>query len=131
MPRTAALHLRRTRQGCSTRSDRAAMSGPSKEDPMTRGQLILVLAVLLVPALAGMSEASEFCNSGMVKTWLVERDGAAVSLVKTWLRGAPAPIVQQAGMDLVRWEVLLAPCAPPLRMTDFFLQSAGETDPAR
>jgi hypothetical protein len=98
---------------------------------MTIKTLVQTIALgvsLLVAPLLAMAGANEFCESPVIKTWLAERDTAATKLVRIWLGGADEAAVRRAGVELVRWEVLLAPCAPPLRIEDFYVGDAGEPE---
>lgn len=91
----------------------------------TRVQTIALGISLLAASVAVPAAASEFCESPVIKTWLAERDTAATTLVRVWLGGADEATVRRAGAELVRWEVLLVPCAPPLRIEDFYMGDAG------
>lgn len=98
---------------------------------MTVKTLVQVIALgvaLLVVLSPATTAASEFCESPVIKTWLAERDAAATHLVRAWLGGAAEAPLRRAGIELARWELLLAPCAPPLRIEDFYLGDAGEPD---
>lgn len=83
---------------------------------------------LIVAALAAPAAANQFCESQVIRAWLDERDAAATQLVRVWLGGGDEAAVRRLGVELVRLEVLLAPCAPPLRIEEFYIGEAGEPE---
>ena len=89
----------------------------------------MILAFVLVGFLAGSADGKEFCNSAVIKSWEQRRDETAVSIIKLFLRQASPKVIQERGFELLRTEVLLSPCVPPLRLKDFYLLDLKDPDP--
>ena len=95
-----------------------------------RAALAVALCLGTVPA--AVSEAKEFCNSAVIRTWEAERDTAAAHLLKRWLRSASPDELQRAAFELVRYEVLLGPCVPPRQPDDTYMpQTEAPPEPER
>jgi hypothetical protein len=88
----------------------------------------LIVAAVLGCGLVDAAEASEFCASPVIRAWLAERDAAAMELVKAWLRQANADTLRKASLELIRWEVLISPCVPPLRSEDLYVGDQADPD---
>jgi len=89
----------------------------------------MFLAFVLVGLFAGSADGKEFCNSAVIKSWEQRRDEAAVGIIKLFLRQESPKVIQGRGFELLRTEVLLSPCVPPLRLKDFYLLDLNDPDP--
>lgn len=89
-----------------------------------------VLAVGLALGLtAGVAQGIDFCDSPVIKAWEAERDAAARRVLREWLGRAEPSRLREAGFELLRIEVLLTPCIPPLQVEDFYLARLSRPEP--
>ncbi len=87
------------------------------------------LTLVFVGILAANTSAEDPCNSSVIRTWEAQRDASAVKVLKLFLANAGPEAIREEGFELLRNEILLSPCVPPLRMQDFYLLGLHEPDP--
>ena len=87
--------------------------------------LILLLVALFVPTV----NAKDPCLSPIIRSWENQREASAVRLVKLFLGNAGAQAIRKEGFELLRAEVLLSPCIPPLRPENFYLLNLEDSNP--
>lgn len=86
--------------------------------------------VLFVLALStGSASAKDFCDSPVVKSWETQRDAVAVKIAQLFLKRAKQTVIREEAFELLRLEVLLSPCIPPLKPDDFYLIELENPDP--
>ena len=90
----------------------------------------LFLTVFIIGLFVGTVNAKEFCNSPVIKSWEDQREASAVRMLKLFLRNADPAIVREEEFRLLRTEILLAPCIPPLELSDFYLLELRRPDSA-
>jgi len=78
---------------------------------------------------ASTAQAKDFCDSPVIKAWATERDAAAVRLLREWLGRTDPARLREAGLELLRVEVLLTPCIPPLQVEDLYLARLSRPAP--
>lgn len=86
-------------------------------------------AILVVGLSATLAYGKEPCQSQVIQAWVGEREEAAIKVIKTWLKQTDPDLLHQAGFELLRLEVLLLPCIPPLKIEDFYLLALDRPDP--
>lgn len=96
---------------------------------MMRALKRLALALLAVAALCGPALAEgDPCQSEIARSWKMQRDEAIARLLKAWLDRAPAASLSLRLQDLVRAEVLMSACIPPLDIDDLYLPEVREKE---
>lgn len=88
-----------------------------------------LLAIVVWNVLASPVQAKDFCDSSVVRSWQNQREETAVSLLRLFLKGAKSDSLRAAGFELLRLEVLLSSCIPPLRIEDFYLHELPNPNP--
>lgn len=82
-----------------------------------KAAFIVIFVALFISPVYG----KDFCDSPVVRSWETQRESAAENLVKLFLRNGTPDAVRETGFELLRLEVLLSSCIPPLKVGDFYL----------
>ena len=97
------------------------------------GQAMIFFRTFLIVIFLALFTASvhgkDFCDSPVVRSWETQRESAAVNLVKLFLRNGTPGAVRETGFELLRLEVLLSSCIPPLKVEDFYLFDLPNSNP--
>ena len=86
-------------------------------------------AFFILGLLVGSAGAKDFCETPVVKGWETQRDAVAVNIAQLFLRQASRAVMREEGFELLRLEVLLSSCIPPLKPEDFYLLELENPDP--
>ncbi len=87
------------------------------------------LVLFALSLLASPVEGKEFCNSPVVRSWETQREATVVGLLKLFFKNAKPEAIRDTGFELLRLEVLLSSCIPPLRIEDFYLLELPHSNP--
>jgi len=87
------------------------------------------LIFLLIIVSVAVSNAKDPCDSQVIRSWEAQRETSAARLIKLFLAKASPTSIRNEGFELLRIEILLAPCIPPLRAEDFYLLNVPDPDP--
>ncbi len=87
------------------------------------------LSFLSLAIFVTASNAEDPCDSQVIRSWEAQRETSAVRVVKLFLANASTASIREEGFELLRVEILLAPCIPPLRPEDFYLLNVHDPDP--
>ncbi len=68
----------------------------------------LIITILTLLALVTTAQAR--CDADIVRSWQIERDAAAIKLLKHWVHGAASQDLHRDILALTRFEVFLATC---------------------
>lgn len=90
---------------------------------------IFALAIIVLGLLVTSASAKDFCDTPVVKSWLLQRDAVAVNIAQLFLKKGNQVRIREEAFELLRLEVLLSPCVPPLRPEDFYLLEIQHPDP--
>lgn len=87
------------------------------------------IALFVLALSAKSASAKDFCDSPVVKSWETQRDIVAVKIAQLFLKKGNQARIREEAFELLRLEVLLSPCIPPLKPEDFYLLELENPDP--
>lgn len=86
-------------------------------------------AFFILGLLVGSAGAKDFCETPVVKGWETQRDAVVVNIAQLFLKQGSRAVMREEGFELLRLEVLLSSCIPPLKPEDFYLLELENPDP--